>query len=435
MAFTIIPGSGTAPTTYEGTDGSDLAAIQTAPNGVVVRGLGGNDVINWGTSLVSSTLSGGQGNDILTPNIISGATLISGFINGNQGNDTIGNPQLGVSATISTIAGGQGDDTMYAGNLQSSLFNGNLGNDIMTLGVATSATVNTSDSTIFGGQGNDTIFVTDGTAVTGYINSLIDGNLGDDTIIVNLDNLTTLFQNSTIAGGEGDDTINASQTVAQVGLLLDGGAGRDTINGGAGNDVINGGIGEDSLLGGAGSDTINGGNEDDVLNGGANADLLSGGTGSNRFVQRAGSTALPTGFIDAGADLLLNAGDTLFAGAGANGPDIITDWQTGAGTNKIDTGLLGFAVGGAQPLANMSYGATYAIDNNYAIRGNFRVNADGTSQFEVGGLVGVVNTGADIGVFTIQNPGLVGGVLQTSNMTVLLGAGASSLGQSDFVVV
>ncbi|WP_411869950.1 calcium-binding protein [Vulcanococcus limneticus] len=436
MAFTITT-NGTV-TTYQGTDGVDTAAIASLPTGstsVDVFGEGADDVVNWGITLTSSSIRGGSGNDILTPNIIAGATLISSFLNGNGGNDTIGNPQLGVPGTLSTISGGQGSDTIYVGNLQSSLVNGNLGDDIITTGVETGATVNTSDSSIFGGQGNDRIVVGDGadgsrgnSNNSGYINTIIDGNLGDDVIEVDLDNRrnVTLFQNSIIAGGEGNDRINADGS--EPDLTLDGGTGRDTIIGGYGDDIITGGSGEDSLLGGSGADTINGGDEDDVLNGGSDSDRLTGGTGSNRFVQRNNSTSNASFTPDIGGLAGLDAGDTFDFGS----VDVVTDWATGSGTNKIDTGVLGLAINAAfnPPTSNQSYGATLpgAFAQNYAIRGNFNA-ANGT--FVVTPQPGF--TGGDILVFTLAANATNFG--DATNYTVLQGAGNSQLSASDFVVV
>src|SRR5262249_49416582 len=56
-----------------------------------------------------------------------------------------------------------------------------------------------------------------------------------------------------VDGGAGDDTINASGLGAgTIGLTLNGGAGNDTLIGGADNDVLMGRAGIDQLSGGAG---------------------------------------------------------------------------------------------------------------------------------------------------------------------------------------
>jgi hypothetical protein len=491
VAFTITT-SGTV-TTYQGTDGVDQAAITSLPTGsssVDVYGEGADDVVNWGIALSNSSIRGGAGNDILTPNIIAGATLISSFLNGNGGNDTIGNAQLGVPATLSTISGGQGNDTIYVGNLQSSIVNGNLGDDVITTGVATGATVNTSDSTIFGGQGNDTINVTDGTSTaTGYVNTIIDGNLGNDTINVRLTAASTIFQNSTVAGGEGDDRIDASTSV--VGVRLRGDAGSDTLFGGSANDTIDGNDGEDSLRGNAGRDNLNGGSGNDFINGGTGNDVLTGGTGSNQFQQGADSTrslglfnpatisgsgaftnptSTTTGgvvtanwagsngsLVDVGADGVINGGDTVTLNSGF---DVITDWAAGAGSNKLATGAAGLALGDFNLPGNQSWGfdlITPGFPNlplvytngqqlNFAVRGTWRVNANGTESFEV---AATPNGGEDILVATATidtnfyaatgtNPGtpyqnVVNSFNSVTNWTVLDNVGSEFISQATFV--
>ncbi|MCP9792838.1 hypothetical protein KBZ20_13750 [Vulcanococcus limneticus Candia 3F8] len=489
MAFTITT-NGTV-TTYQGTDGVDQAAITSLPTGstsVDVYGEGADDVVNWGLALSNSSIRGGAGNDILTPNIIAGATLISSFLNGNGGNDTIGNAQLGIPATLSTISGGQGNDTIYVGNLQSSIVNGNLGDDVINTGVASGATVNTSDSSIFGGQGNDTINVADGSATaTGYVNTLIDGNLGNDTINVRLVSATTIFQNSIVAGGEGDDRIDASTSV--VGVRLRGDAGADTLIGGSANDNIEGNDGEDSLRGNAGRDSLNGGAGGDFINGGAGNDVLTGGTGSNQFQQGANSTrslelfnpnllagtlANPqvtvTGGVatasfagangsvqDVGYDGVINGGDTVTLNSGF---DVITDWSAGAGSNKLATGAAGLVLGDFNQQNQLSWGfdlITPGFPNlpsfytngqqlNFAVRGTWRVNANGTESFEVaatptGGediLVATATIDLNAYAATATNPGsplqnLVNSINSVTNWTVLDNVGSEFISNGTFV--
>lgn len=331
MAFTIIPGSSSAPTTYQGTNGVDAAAIISLPNestSVDLFALGDNDLVNWGIPLVNSSLRGGEGNDIFTPNIVSGATLIGTYVNGNAGDDTFGNPQFGFAATISTVQGGQGNDTFYLDNLQSSRANGNRGDDELYVGfgIVDTASVNIANSSVYGGQGNDFIAITggQGSDVQGYINTIIDGNLGDDLIEVSLD-FTTLFQNSTIAGGDGNDVIDASEDDS-AGLFIDGGEDDDLIFGGTGNDLIVtgngrneafGGDGDDEIIGGDGEDTLSGGYGNDFIDGGLDADLIFGGEDSDQLIGNEGDDNI---FGDDGGDTLTgDAGDdTLTGGSGAD---------------------------------------------------------------------------------------------------------------------
>lgn len=161
-------------------------------------------------------------------------------------------------------------------------------------------------TTAFGAEGNDDF------STTGEDSVVIDAGAGDDSVI----------------GGEGDD-------------LLSGGEGSDTLHGGAGHDVlvidaddlpenIDGGEGFDvahvsgeesvtidlnatnleTIYGNEGDDTlftsgdgdvlIQGGGGDDSISGGAGNDMLAGGEGSDTISAGAGDDIV---FIDAEDDL------------------------------------------------------------------------------------------------------------------------------------
>ncbi len=89
-----------------------------------------------------------------------------------------------------------------------------------------------------------------------------------------------------VALGDKNDTVKNKTAVP---MLVDGGAGNDTINGGsdadeiigaAGNDRLYGLGGDDRLYGDAGNDTVYGGaGHGDILVGGFGADTISGGPG------------------------------------------------------------------------------------------------------------------------------------------------------------
>ena len=99
-------------------------------------------------------------------------------------------------------------------------------------------------------------------------NLILNGGAGNDTLVGG-DGVDTIYGaggDDLIYGGGGGDIINA-------------GAGDDTVDGGAGNDIIDGGAGNDLIMGGEGADQLNGGNDNDTLIGGAGADMLNGGSG------------------------------------------------------------------------------------------------------------------------------------------------------------
>jgi Ca2+-binding RTX toxin-like protein len=181
------------------------------------------------------------------------------------------------------------------------------------------------------------------------------------------------FGNDFLSGGGGNDWLFGEEGND----TLNGGAGTDTLNGGSGNDTLTGGAGADALIGGDGFDTANyassfqsvyvnlatntgvygdaqgdtfsgidkvvgssfsdglfaddsgvaldGGAGDDLLVGGAGLDVLTGGTGSDTLEGGLGLDVLTGG---AGADY--------FSFSRNEGPDLITDFQSGVDKIMLD---------------------------------------------------------------------------------------------------
>jgi VCBS repeat-containing protein len=101
---------------------------------------------------------------------------------------------------------------------------------------------------------------------------------------------TVLSDPPFVHGTPGHDSIAGG---GDVGQIIHGGAGDDTLNGtgvndvmygGSGNDTIQGNNGDDTIYGGSGNDTINSNNGNDTIIGGFGADHLAGGYGNDRFV-------------------------------------------------------------------------------------------------------------------------------------------------------
>ena len=97
------------------------------------------------------------------------------------------------------------------------------------------------------------------------------------------------------SGAELKKTIKVNgrkQTVDKVasdkGLVLNGGAGDDSIIGSKYSDTIIGGDGNDTIKGGDGNDVINGGTGDDSIEGGKGNDVITGGAGRNTIVHHNG---------------------------------------------------------------------------------------------------------------------------------------------------
>ena len=134
-------------------------------------------------------------------------------IYGRGGNDYITIAALIVKSET-TILGGEGDDTVFAGS-------GGGG-----------------PATIYGGNGNDSL-------MGGGADDLIYGEAGDDKLGGN-------NGNDILFGGADNDALN-------------GGDGADIAVGGDGNDLIGGGNARDLLVGGDGQDTVVGNADEDIL--------------------------------------------------------------------------------------------------------------------------------------------------------------------------
>jgi Ca2+-binding RTX toxin-like protein len=287
LAFTTIPGaSATDATSFIGTEGVDiLSSIDVIT--ALVEGLGFSDTITATTAglagtnnLTDWTVRGGTGQDTLNlgGGILDGpfgGDIVGGLFNGNQGSDKIRASRIFGGARI---LGGMDNDDIQVDQVFSSSVNGNKGTDKVKVSFGL---VNGS---VFGGQGADTITVGSSPTTDGIESSLISGDFGSDTITVT----GTLYGSSTIEGGEGNDTITATSVEAatgfDVGLIINGGVGDDTITGGATNDTISGGEGLDSILGGDGADTISGGVGNDTISGGDGIDVITGGEGADLFL-------------------------------------------------------------------------------------------------------------------------------------------------------
>ena len=141
------------------------------------------------------------------------------------------------------------------------------------------------------------VFADGSTALLPVVAAEVNGTSGRDRIFVTESNgVVTVTVNGratrylaatnptiTVNGLGGNDYINAAAT-RFGGLILDGGAGNDTIIAGQGGSVLIGGAGNDLLIGGAGDDDIRGGSGSDLLIGGAGNDVLRGGSGNDLLI-------------------------------------------------------------------------------------------------------------------------------------------------------
>jgi len=99
----------------------------------------------------------------------------------------------------------------------------------------------------------------------------------------------SLFSAISITAGGGRDTILVDESFGAFTdekILIDGGAGNDTITGGSGDDTIIGGAGNDTIDPRRGADVVQAGAGDDTViwNPGDGSDLIEGEDGDDRLV-------------------------------------------------------------------------------------------------------------------------------------------------------
>ena len=368
MAFTTQEGTGGAPWTFLGTPEADSIAVITGNTqdtkafDFIAEGFEGDDTINFnGTRSV--TIKGGQGADVITNNIAASAGLTSiisnSFINGNDGNDRIGNSQIGLIATLSTISGGQGEDAIFVGSLQSAKVNGNLGADFLEIGDLeqdeniVGSFSNFNSASIFGGQGDDVFEIV--SIKRQITDSSIAGQVGNDLMAIQVGEFNLLaaielskefgfdpengiiFDPSTFgtvfSGGDGDDILDAS------GLLL-----FDDVNEASASDLkLVGDDGDDSIFGGIGDDLIEGNDADDWLAGYGGRDEIFGGKGNDLIIGAYYDGDLSAGFVGDGA------GDFLSGGTGSNRFFIPGSENTFVSASAGLFGVFGF-LGSTQPV-------------------------------------------------------------------------------------
>ena len=195
--------------------------------------------------------------------------------------------------------------------------------------------------TVSGSSGADNYTLSNGfdTTMTGLIPAIVVSGTRSGVAIESAHVFS--FGSLTIDTGAGNDIISASAISRAV--VLNGGAGNDTLTGGAGNDTLTGGAGKDSLNGGAGTDTIAETTANDVMSL-TNTQLTGNGTDQLINIERAvltgtvGNDTLDASAFTLGNVTLLGSdgNDTLIGGAftGAADADGFNDsLDGGAGTD------------------------------------------------------------------------------------------------------
>ncbi len=391
MAFTTTVGAG--GTSLIGTSGVDTTSISAPLAGnVFISAAGDNDIVTLAGGLGNAnnySIFMAEGNDLLNAT----AAVTNSTAQLGEGADTA---NIGVF-TASTISGLNGIDTInVSGNISSSLINGNNGNDVFT--DSGTAVFTLSNSTIAGGQGDDTITFNNALAAT-FANSKINGNDGNDTIAVTL-GATMSQTTSTIFGGQGNDVLSVTVAAAATG----GGV----LSGDLGNDVVTGSLGRDTIFGGEGADVIAGSAATAVDQIG---DTLSGGAGVDTFGNNTigNSTAVLIG----AANGVIAAGATVTSAA--NGIDVITDFTSGLGGDRIDVQVLSAPILNPIATGNVQLNAANSIK---VISGTYTASS-GTFVIATSDTAGpdtlIVGSGSNLESYVLQ------------------GINASTLVQSNFI--
>ena len=312
------------PDNITGTAGPDV--IKALGEKDTVDGGGGDDVIDGGAD--DDIIDGGTGNDVLAG---GGA---DDTLDGGGGNDTLrgdgGNDKLIGGDGLDTLEGGGGNDELDGGNgVDTYVFAGANGADTIT---AFANGADLIDLSAYGLSGlNDFVIeqAGDDTVISGYngegnnitLKNFQSSDLGPEDFILdpNANVIVGTLGDDTITPGGNSDGVTGGEP-SDANDIIKALGGNDTVEGGGGNDVIDGSGGNDTLDGGAGNDALAGGNGSDMLEGGADNDVLRGGGGADTLNGGGGNDVLEGGGLEQ-ADI--------FAFAGNNGTDTITDFEDG----------------------------------------------------------------------------------------------------------
>ncbi|MGE5478721.1 MAG: FecR domain-containing protein [Bacteroidales bacterium] len=296
-----------------------------------------------------STIDTGAGDDEILIQLSLGGSL--GIVYAGSGSDTVSV----YGGSMGTIDAGMGSDSVYVhgGNVNAIIMGGAGADTMQVLNDAHVHLVNAAGSTalinayvggtatvdtITGSTGSDSL--TFASSKTALENLHLDGGTGSDTLTLNSGNYATLTTLNYISGVErievlGNNIYNLRLVDGNVGsglgmtvdasgltagkLVLDGGAetnGNLTVIGSGGNDTISGGAGNDTMIGGSGNDT------------------LTGGIGADIF-----------GFAN-------GTGASAAAKVASLGTDIITDFLNGTDVFRLSNAT--FGLGSTGPLSNLA---------------------------------------------------------------------------------
>ncbi|MBD8577931.1 hypothetical protein IFU04_27210, partial [Pseudomonas syringae] len=216
-------------------DGTLWTSAELSAQATTYTGTEGNDVLNGGNIVLGLMVNGGAGNDTLTTG--SANDVLSGGI----GNDTLAG---GAGSDTYLFELGDGQDTIVENIISTTNVDIlRFGSGIQTTDIT--ASLSNSDLVLSHGNGTDRITVQNWFREASGRYQLERIEFADGTLWTSAE---LSAQATTYTGTEGNDVLNGGNIV--LGLMVNGGAGNDTLTTGSANDVLSGGTGNDTLTGG-----------------------------------------------------------------------------------------------------------------------------------------------------------------------------------------
>ncbi len=353
---------------------------------LVVRGLGGNDVLSapmLAAQALSLTLDGGAGDDTIAGS--QGSDLLLGgdgndkidgnggadrafmgagddtfvwdpgdgsdTIEGEAGADTMRFNGANVAEQVELSANGnrlrffrtQANITMETAGIERVDFNALGGADLVTVDDLTRTDVKSVNADLGGADGQADRVVVNGTNGPDRIR-VNQGATG--LAVTGLDAQVTLHNQEpsdalVVKSLDGNDDIAAAGLPAQaIALTLDGGAGDDELFGGLGNDRLLGGDGNDTMDGSKGNDVALMGAGDDTFawDPGDGSDVVEGGDGEDSM-QFIGANIAEQIHVSANGNRVLFVRDIANVTMDLAGVEQI-DFQALGGADLVDVGDL-----------------------------------------------------------------------------------------------
>jgi Ca2+-binding RTX toxin-like protein len=348
---------------FDGGDKSiaDINGLLGSPGNDSITGTGGSDTLDGGLGI--DTLVGGSGNDTYVVNV-AGDLVVEQFSSG------VDNVLVAFTAVGSYTLADNIEDATITGTLAVGLTGNNQANTLTGNSAANKLDGGGESDALYGGAGNDTL-------IGGTGNDTLDGGLGNDSMTGGAGSDTYYVNSATDVVVEtvvGDldwviTTLNTYTMAKQIELVSFQGTGAFT---GTGNELGN------VMIGGAGNDTLSGGaGEDDLIGAGGN-NRYTGGAGNDWFYLSSGSVNTVTDFV-AGTDhvildmpsLEIGNGDgevdlatTRSAAGGFDvGAELVVFTQNAAGTGAVSAGAAAALIGSANTAYATGAKAVFVVDN------------------------------------------------------------------------